>query len=241
MSVFSDKSTKVKTTERQRLFLKIKAENPGWTDSKCARQAGYSEGYVRSAKVAKNCKQTLIEIMHEKGITGEYITQKILEGTRAYSKKYIKISKPGRKREEFIIEKTDPDFNVRHKYLDLVTDIRGDKVQVVKNLHEFPEGIPINIPAVEQDRINKELKKFFNVSSQTTGGKHGTFEGPIQHDLREGKEREKAGKGERKDKEGSSVMGQKKAGNIQSGKDKKKRNESKESKKDKGKAKTEGH
>lgn len=165
------KGDTVKHTDRQALFLKIKAENPGMTNSEAARKAGYAEATVRSSKVSKGVRTSLQEAMEKAGLTDEYIAKRIHEGTQAFKKTYVnnkhsKDPKTGADIGERLEEKVDLDFRTRATYLELTSKLRGDMVQRVQQENTYPDGVPITLSPKEEKRISKELGTIFGASKQ---------------------------------------------------------------------------
>jgi len=156
---------------RQKLYLKIRGEHPEWSDAKCKREAGYSYNYSNSggtsnALARSNMKRKIIEELEKKGISDDYIAQKILEGLNSFQKSYfqqgvIKVDDKG-KIISGVYEKADIDFRTRQKYLELLAKIKGDLIEKVLQENTFPEGIPSTITKESKKRISAEIEMLFS-------------------------------------------------------------------------------
>ena len=159
-------------TDKQALFLKAKAENPGMTDREAAKRAGYTDATAKNPgkNIANRCKTEMQEALEDAGVTKELIAKKVREGTEAYSKKFILVKdgiekdKEGKSKSAHIAEKVTIDWRSRKDYLDLSTKIRGDIVQRVEQDNYFPEGVPLVLSPADDKRIGKELGTVFSAS-----------------------------------------------------------------------------
>ncbi len=103
---------KVKPTDKQKLFVKAKLENPGISNYKAAIKAGYSPNTAKdsgSAILAKSGVQAFIE----KLASDDVISKKLNEGLEAY-----KVDITGDR---------SPDFRTRLAYIQEMLGVKGYK------------------------------------------------------------------------------------------------------------------
>jgi len=103
---------KVKPTDKQKLFVKAKIENPGISNQKAALMAGYSPNTAKDAGTAI-LEKTGVQQFIEKLASDDMLSKKLNEGLESY-----KIDITGDKQ---------PDFKTRLSYIQEIVGIKGYK------------------------------------------------------------------------------------------------------------------
>lgn len=93
-------------TIKQKQAAELILENPGKSVSAAMREVGYSENTAKNPSDLTQSK-SFREIMEKAGVTDEKISRVLDEGLQATSKE------------------GDPDYSVRHKYLETAVKLKG--------------------------------------------------------------------------------------------------------------------
>lgn len=101
---------KVKTTAKQKLFVKAKLANPGISNQKAALQAGYSPNTAKNAGTMI-LEKSGVQLFIEKLASDDVISQKLNEGLESY-----KVDITG---------DLQPDFKTRLTYIQEIIGIKG--------------------------------------------------------------------------------------------------------------------
>ena len=117
-------------TEKQKLLIKYKTENPGMSDRDAMRKAGYADVTVNNGRAVKSCSESMIKAYEKIGLTTDILSSKHKEWLKA--KKYVKSAEAettendGKKVKIFKYDKETDDVASQIKAGEMITKIERD-------------------------------------------------------------------------------------------------------------------